>query len=521
MNRQPVLSPNFHHYPAQPFHDPALASVSALSYRSFQLPHRTAELPAGYNPTPLPLRPPAARMSYQQMAADDELAHLQKLSNEYTPEATGPLVGPRQSTAAITTEYANGDPIYRAKTQNLPYKYSHYRTCRGDGHCGWRAVAFGYFEALQRVGDRHKFLEEQSRLRSLANLLNQIGLQADVYEDFADETLGLLGKLAKSPTVDDRLLLEAFNDQMASLGIITHLKASVHMTAVAWIQTHPQDFEPFLLGEDLQQYCRRNVEASNCEIEHVTLTALFQVLLKSAGFALEILYLDRSAGEEGDMYRLDVTTHDGVPIVDVPTVRLLYRPGHYDILYKAEEVQSTMAPQMPTQVAVNLAPHFNEDYVHMSREFSDVLAYIPGMGPQGFAPSLGQPSYMSDPFASFSPTPSQPPPQPTPQLYSPLSVPHSQEYVAPNVPLEVPPVGMAVAGGGKGDRGSLFRPSAYELKPDFNSGPTHSPTFQTSIFKNSHYNTAHFLNPDFQPEEWSPDTEYSSNSRGRHKSTSQ
>ncbi|KAL1630577.1 hypothetical protein SLS54_000448 [Diplodia seriata] len=309
-------------------------------------------------------------MSYQQMAADDELAHLQKLSNEYTPEATGPLVGPRQSTAAITTEYANGDPIYRAKTQNLPYKYSHYRTCRGDGHCGWRAVAFGYFEALQRVGDRHKFLEEQSRLRSLANLLNQIGLQADVYEDFADETLGLLGKLAKSPTVDDRLLLEAFNDQMASLGIITHLKASVHMTAV----------------------------------------------------------------------------------------------GHYDILYKAEEVQSTMAPQMPTQVAVNLAPHFNEDYVHMSREFSDVLAYIPGMGPQGFAPSLGQPSYMSDPFASFSPTPSQPPPQPTPQLYSPLSVPHSQD---------------------------------------------------------SHYNTAHFLNPDFQPEEWSPDTEYSSNSRGRHKSTSQ
>lgn len=136
MNRQPVISPNFHHYPAQHFHDPALASVSALSYRSFQLPHRTAELPAGYNPTPLPPRPPAARMSYQQMAADDELAQLQKLSNEYQPEATvsprarppaperavadspqGPLVGPRQSTAAITTEYANGDPVYRAKTQ--------------------------------------------------------------------------------------------------------------------------------------------------------------------------------------------------------------------------------------------------------------------------------------------------------------------------------------------------------------------------------------------------------------------
>ncbi|GME39810.1 COP9 signalosome complex subunit 2 [Neofusicoccum parvum] len=419
-------------------------------------------------------------MSYA-MASDDELAQLQKLSNEYQPEAAGPLVGPRQSTAAITTEYANGDPVYRAKTQNLPYKYSHYRTCRGDGHCGWRAVAFGYFEGLQRIGDRGKFLEEQSRLRSLANLLNQIGLQTAVWEDFADETFGLLSKLSNLPAANETPLLESFNEMMMSMAIITYLK----LLTSAWIQTHPQDFEPFLLGQDLQQYCRTSVEASNCEIEHVTLTALFQVLLKPAGFSLEVLYLDRSAGEEGDMYRFDATTHDGLLIADAPTVRLLYRPGHYDILYKAEEVQHTMAPQMPTQVAVNLAPHFNEDYVHMNREFSDVLAYIPGMGASGFAPTLGQPSYMADPFGGgFSPTPAQPP-QPPPQLYSPLPVTHSQDYVAPSVPLEAPPtVGLTIPATGKVvERGGPFRPSAYELKQDFASGPSHSPTFQTSIFK--------------------------------------
>lgn len=176
MNRQPVLSPNFHHYPAQHFHDPALASVSALSYRSFQLPHRTAELPAGYNPTPLPPRPPAARMSYA-MASDDELAQLQKLSNEYQPEAA---VSPRPASTAppdvllLTARRARSSgqdnrpppspPSTQTATpciaqrprcvcprrppsspslnpcQNLPYKYSHYRTCRGDGHCGWRGM---------------------------------------------------------------------------------------------------------------------------------------------------------------------------------------------------------------------------------------------------------------------------------------------------------------------------------------------------------------------------------------------
>lgn len=77
------------------------------------------------------------------MAADwqteEDLAEFQELSNKYEPEATvsaacvfhnqrsaifltcifiiqGPLVGERQSSNALTTEYAAADPIYQAKT---------------------------------------------------------------------------------------------------------------------------------------------------------------------------------------------------------------------------------------------------------------------------------------------------------------------------------------------------------------------------------------------------------------------
>ena len=67
----------------------------------------------------------------------------------------GPLVGIRQSSQAIASEYANADPVYVQKTavskdldsagscqltalQALPQKFSHYRTVRGDGNCGWR-----------------------------------------------------------------------------------------------------------------------------------------------------------------------------------------------------------------------------------------------------------------------------------------------------------------------------------------------------------------------------------------------
>jgi ubiquitin thioesterase protein OTUB1 len=57
-----------------------------------------------------------------------------------TANPQGPLVGERQSSNAITTQYANADPIYRIKTAALPAKYAYFRTCRGDGHCGWRGA---------------------------------------------------------------------------------------------------------------------------------------------------------------------------------------------------------------------------------------------------------------------------------------------------------------------------------------------------------------------------------------------
>ena len=78
-------------------------------------------------------------MAYQQQSEQD-LAELQKLSNEYEPEVTvsevkietlklpevhqsadhdlhqGPLVGQREPSTAITTEYASADPVFQAKT---------------------------------------------------------------------------------------------------------------------------------------------------------------------------------------------------------------------------------------------------------------------------------------------------------------------------------------------------------------------------------------------------------------------
>ncbi|KAF2192580.1 cysteine proteinase [Zopfia rhizophila CBS 207.26] len=550
MSPPAVLSSSYHSY-AQPTFDHIVHP--GLSYRP--LPIRPPELPGGYNQqhTGHHGRTSTVRMSgpAAYMASDEELAQFQKLSNEYEPEVTGPLVGERQSSSAITTEYANADPVYRVKTAALPSKYAYFRTCRGDGHCGWRAIAFTYFEALLRVSDVNKFEDEEARLQSMHNLLNTAGFPEHVYIDFVEECFGLLQKLAASlraldGTVADTLL-ESFNDLGVSMAIITYFK----LLASAWIQAHPHEFQPFLEFQDVKTYCSQNIEAAQCEIDHLGIVALADSIIKPAGFALEVLYLDRSAGEEINTYRYDPTGPDGLVLQNPPTMRLLYRPGHYDILYKAEDVpQPAQQPQpVPTQPPLQVAiAGYAEDFVPMSSNMSEVMTMIPGMYPTG----LGQrwPSVSYD----YNPNPAPQPQMPPVPTYAPTQTPTAQvpsshqDYVSPvhashvnqhnppshhsiqleppaTLPIHPPPVPPPITIE-RGtpitiERGGPFRPSMYELEPGFHSGQSHSLPFQTSIFRNSHYNTAHFLNPDFQPEEWSPDAEYATGNRGRHKSTSQ
>lgn len=76
------------------------------------------------------------------------------------------------------------------------------------------------------MGSKSKFLEEETRLRSLTNLMNNAGFDKWSYEDFADETHGLLRKymgLAGTGNVE-ALLVADFNNEELQNYIITHFK---------------------------------------------------------------------------------------------------------------------------------------------------------------------------------------------------------------------------------------------------------------------------------------------------------
>lgn len=208
------------------------------------------------------------------------------------------------------------------------------------------AIAFCYFEALLRIGDVSKFETEEVRLKSMANLVKSTGFAEDYVDDFAQEAFDLLSQLSSAlqsmdTTTTDAILLQAFNDFGRSMAIITYFKvrhlltpvhpyanSSVQCLASAWIQSHPNDYLPFVPQySDLKSYCAAHIDLAAAEIDHVAMAALGEVLVKPAGLCLEVLYLDRSPGEEiNNTYRVGPPGLDEFALANTPTMRLLYRP---------------------------------------------------------------------------------------------------------------------------------------------------------------------------------------------------
>jgi ubiquitin thioesterase protein OTUB1 len=92
------------------------------------------------------------------------------------------------------------------------------------------------------------------------------------------------------------------------------------------MKSSPDDYQPWL-DKPVADYCNAHIEPYGVEIEHVGLMALIDCLILPAGMAVEIIYLDRSAGDEVNVHRFEKLEGDGILTPpDAPVLRLLYRP---------------------------------------------------------------------------------------------------------------------------------------------------------------------------------------------------
>jgi len=127
-------------------------------------------------------------------------------------------------------------------------------------------------------------------------------------------------------------LIERLSDRGTACYVITfaRLLTSLYLRENAETLIH---FLPDGAG-DMHTFVTQNVEPLGQEADHVQVVALAQ----QTELNLKVIYLDRQSHEDSsfsfEFIHADPTTSsDAQSSTDVIT--LLYRPGHYDILYTA------------------------------------------------------------------------------------------------------------------------------------------------------------------------------------------
>ncbi|XP_031629379.1 ubiquitin thioesterase otubain-like [Contarinia nasturtii] len=249
----------------------------------------------------------------------DELIIQQQRQIEKEICDTTPFVSELQDLSVLDNEYTD-DPIYSSKLKYLKSKYKSIKKTRPDGNCFFRAFAYAYLEYLvknQNEYEPFRKLSEESKDR-----LIKLGFPQFTLEDFHDTFMTVIQQVAPNDNQEETLkeLHRLFNDQGHSDYVVVYLRL---MTS-GQLQEGAEFYQNFIDGNcTMEEFRHQEVEPMYKESDHIHIIALCTAL--NVGVRVE--YMDRGEAEGGQ-----VTAHD-FPDGLKPKVYLLYRPGHYDILY--------------------------------------------------------------------------------------------------------------------------------------------------------------------------------------------
>ncbi|KAJ9542527.1 hypothetical protein OSB04_029033 [Centaurea solstitialis] len=257
-----------------------------------------------------------------------------------------PFVGDKEPLSSLANEYKSGSPILLEKIEVLSKEYAGIRRTRGDGNCFFRSFMFSYLEHIIESQDKAEVERIKTSVEKCRKTLQSLGYADFTFEDFFSlfiEQLESVLQGNEDSISHDELIVRSRDQSVSDYGYYAVVMFFRFVTS-GEIKKRSEFFEPFILGlsnTTVEQFCKTSVEPMGEESDHVHITALSDAL----GVPIRVVYLDRSSCDNGSV---SVNHHDFVPVSDDtpndktsgsgsetnPFIVLLYRPGHYDILYK-------------------------------------------------------------------------------------------------------------------------------------------------------------------------------------------
>lgn len=228
-----------------------------------------------------------------------------------------PLVGPKCSLDGLKEQYA-ASPGFLPKVQSLATRFAAMRRTRPDGNCFYRAYMYGIFELL--VGQPKLLAAFGERARRSLEYCIAVGYEQVAIEEFYEEFVACLGRLgsegASGATVD--AILEECDG---------YLVCWARCLTSAYLKHHAEEYAAFLTSHScIAEFCAQEVDPMAKDADHLQITALSSYF----GVPVCVVYLDQSEGEKAAEHAFREGGDASCPF---PTVHLLYRPGHYDLIY--------------------------------------------------------------------------------------------------------------------------------------------------------------------------------------------
>eukprot|EP00252_Welwitschia_mirabilis_P025812 TRINITY_DN8218_c0_g1_i1.p1 TRINITY_DN8218_c0_g1~~TRINITY_DN8218_c0_g1_i1.p1 ORF type:complete len:339 (+),score=69.16 TRINITY_DN8218_c0_g1_i1:110-1018(+) len=248
-----------------------------------------------------------------------------------------PFVGDKEPISKLATEYEEGSVIFKDKIEALAKSYSAIRRTQGDGNCFFRAFMFSYLERIMEAKDEAEVKRVMKKIDRCKQTLLEQAYAEFTFEDFfgifIEQLESVLPNNEQCPSIEN--LVERSRDPLISNYVVMFFR----FVTAAEIRRRAEFFQDFIVDCTVDQFCKTSVEPMGEESDHVHVTALSDAL----GIPIRVIYLDRNPM---DPVKKEVCHHDFVPsnclasesgIGSVqPYVVLLYRPGHYDIVYPKE-----------------------------------------------------------------------------------------------------------------------------------------------------------------------------------------
>jgi ubiquitin thioesterase protein OTUB1 len=232
--------------------------------------------------------------------------------------------------SSLVDTLSDATGTYLRGAQYLSTKYKSLRRIRPDGNCFYRAVMFAVCESILSSSESSSAELERLTTWAKASLDEACkhGYDPTMLEMFHDELVELFEYLATKPKLDE--VVSKLNEESGTSEYVTWY---LRVVTAAYLKADPDRFIHFIEGGmDIPTFCAREVEPMGRECEMVQVLALAEAM--SVDVAIE--YLD------GRDFDKALTRHEFGPSQgssgsddgnSATKITLLYRPGHYDILY--------------------------------------------------------------------------------------------------------------------------------------------------------------------------------------------